>query len=441
MPGAAARAVAIAGLVVAAAIAAVLLLGGAGGGYEVRAVALNAGQLVKGNLVKVGGVTVGTVQGIELTNRNEAEIRLKITDPDFDPLYDGTRATIRSTSLSAVAGRQVVLEPGPNNGKEIEDGGSIPASRTQSIVDLDQVLNTLDAEARSALQDVVHGSGTLYASNTAEANRGLAALNPALSQTARTLDELMRDRKTFEAFVVKAAGVAEALGERDADLEQGVAAGAAAADAVSVEAASLDEILRATPAVLRRANTTLVNTRAALQDLRPAVREAGPVAPRLAKLLKIAEPLTRRARPVTADVKALLPDAETALRGIPALEPVAKRAFGATTDALTGAREVVNAARAYVPDVVAGFVNGFGGTAGGSYDANGHYVRISLQGNQFSLSNGLSLLQLPEQDNPLFSFRKGITNRCPGAATLPHPDGSNPWTTEAPCKAEDSPRP
>jgi phospholipid/cholesterol/gamma-HCH transport system substrate-binding protein len=430
----------IAGIVVAAVVTVSILLGGTGTSYEVRALVENAGQLVKGNLVKVGGVTIGSVDGIELGDRNQAELRLTITDEEFAPLHVGTRAVIRSTSLSAVAGRLVILEPGPNDGPKIPDGGTIPATNTQPIVDLDQVLNTFDAEARSSLQDVIHGSARLYSSNTAEANRGLEALNPALSQTTRTLAELMRDERTFERFVVEASSVAGAVGRRDADLESGIANGAAAAAAVARENGALDDVLRRTPDVLRRANTTLANARRALVDLRPAVHEARPVAPRLARLLRGLEPLTRRAKPVVADVRGLLPDAQRALMGLPALDQVARPALASTVTTLRDAQEIVSAARAYAPDVVAGLFNGFGGTTGGYYDANGHYVRISLQGNQYTLSNAASLVTLPPQDNPLQLVRKGLYGRCPGAATQSAPDKSNPWTTEAPCKPEDSPK-
>ena len=56
-----ARVVALVALAAAIAIIAMLLLGGAGEGYEVKARFQNASQLVKGNLVQVGGIRVGRV--------------------------------------------------------------------------------------------------------------------------------------------------------------------------------------------------------------------------------------------------------------------------------------------------------------------------------------------------------------------------------------------
>ena len=99
---------------------------------------------------------------------------------------------------------------------------------------------------------------------------------------------------------------------------------------------------------------------------------------------------------------------------------------------------VVAGLRAYTPDVVAGLLNGFGGTTAGYYDANGHYVRISLQGAPFTFQGGASGIDVPSFRTDAYALRRGILARCPGAATQPHADGSNPWRpAEAPCKPED----
>ncbi|WP_205695827.1 MlaD family protein [Conexibacter sp. SYSU D00693] len=435
-----ARALAVVVMVVAAAVVAVVLVGGRAGSYEVVVTAQDAGQLVEGNLVEVGGAEVGTVQSIELTPDNRAQLRLRITDEDLTPLHEGTRASIRSPSLSSVAGRLVALHPGPDSARAIPDGGRIGAESTEPIVDLDAVINTLDAGTRSALQDLVHGTATAFGGDRAAANRGLEALSPALTQTSRTLDQLLADQPAFERFLVEGATVVDAVAAREDDLAAGVVSAAGTADAVAAAADELDGALRAAPGTLRRANTTLANLRAAAGDLRPAVRDAVPVAPRLRAFLAAARPVLRAARPVVGDVRRLLPDAGALLRGAPALEDRARPAFAAATEAVGGLQDegVVDGVRAYTPDLVAGLLNGFGGTTGASYDANGHYTRIGLQGNPFSGSGLLSLGDAQPADNPLLRFRRGVVERCPGAATQAAPDASNPWLTATPCKEADS---
>src|SRR5947209_16202735 len=310
------RVFSVAALAGAIVLTAIVLLHG-NRAYEVRVALENAGQLVKGNLVKVGGNPVGKIRSIHLDDRNQAVLVLGIDASDLQPLHRGTRAIVRQTSLSGIANRYVALAPGPDNAPAVPSGGTIPAEDTQPAVDLDEVLNTLDAQTRSALQQIVHGSSQQVAGATGAANAGLAALNPAVAQTAATAHELVRDQASFERFIVESAAVVSAVAPRAGDLEGGIVHAAGVADAIASQRGALDQVLRLAPPVLRRANTTLVNLRPALVEARPALREALPVAPRLTRTLEALDPVTTRARPVVPQLRALLEDAIPALRGLP----------------------------------------------------------------------------------------------------------------------------
>ncbi len=113
-------------LVVAALAAVVLvLLAFGGGGYRVTATFDDAGQLVKGNQVKVGGVAVGSVKDIDVTPDGRAKVSFEISDDDYAPLRRGTQAIVKQASLSGIANRYVDLMLGPADGGEIADGGRI----------------------------------------------------------------------------------------------------------------------------------------------------------------------------------------------------------------------------------------------------------------------------------------------------------------------------
>jgi hypothetical protein len=103
--------------------------------------------------------------------------------------------------------------------------------------------------------------------------------------------------------------------------------------------------------------------------------------------------------------------------------PALRSASATVTDLLPILTEV----RPYTPDTVAGLFNGFGGTTGSYYDANGHYTRISFQSSAYSLESIASLLPIPPATPGLTGYQKGVTARCPGSATQRAPDGSNPW--------------
>ena len=68
-------------------------------------------------------------------------------------------ATIRSPSLSQIAGRQVQLTLPPSSERRdpIEDGGTLTQSETVSAVDLDQLFNTLSPKTIKDFKHVIQG--------------------------------------------------------------------------------------------------------------------------------------------------------------------------------------------------------------------------------------------------------------------------------------------
>ena len=80
----------------------------------------------------------------------------------YAPLHEGTTALIRATSLSGIANRYIALTPGPNSNPKLSDGATLGTDKTTSIVDLDQLFNTLDPKTRTSLQQFIQGSAQWY---------------------------------------------------------------------------------------------------------------------------------------------------------------------------------------------------------------------------------------------------------------------------------------
>ena len=106
------RVAALVALVIAV-VAVVVLLTGDGEEYEVTAEFENASQLVGGEEVVIGGTGIGKVTKIELGPEGNALVSFTVNE-DFSPLRRGTKATIRSFSLSGIANRQVQLTLPPD---------------------------------------------------------------------------------------------------------------------------------------------------------------------------------------------------------------------------------------------------------------------------------------------------------------------------------------
>jgi phospholipid/cholesterol/gamma-HCH transport system substrate-binding protein len=425
----ASRILALTCLVLAAAVAAVVLLGGGEGSYTVAARFVDAGQLVKGDLVEVGGRRVGTVSALRLTDDGMADVVMAIDDDAVTPLHDGTSAAIRTVGLASVTNRVVELSPGPPDAEEIADGGVLPPSRTRGVVDLDMLLDAVDPEVRKDLRTVVReAAGALAQPVPGQVNRGLEYLHPALAQTRLLGGEIVRDQNALERLVTTGAVATGALASREEDLGAGLDSAAGSLRQVAAARGELGDALERAPATLRQTDATLGRLARTLPVLDPVLRDLQPAIAPLERVLRVTPPIARDAEPAIAQIRALLPKAAAVLRRVPALDRKASPALTSTTAALRDLLPIVAGLRAYGPDFIGGLFNGFGGAAGGYYDANGHFIRISLQGAPSSLPG---LLPTPGFSFPSNGYRTGLTARCPGAAEEPNPDGSNPWVPDA----------
>lgn len=389
--------------------------------------AVNAGQLVEGNLVKVGGVRAGIVESIDLAPDNQAEIEIKVDDPSLLPLHRGTRAEIRLSSLSSVAGRYISLLPGRNDAAPLKSGATISAIDVSVPVEIDQLLSVLNAQTRVAFRSALRGSAALYRGQGPAANAALRALNPALSELAATVRELGRDDARLERFLVESASVVGVLADRDDAVDVGLSGAADTATALAARSGELEDGLERAPRTFGDASRTLTRLADVSGDIEGALRDARPVAPRLASLVNTLDRVLPRADPALEAVRELAPRTSAALRTLPALSRVVTPAFGSATKALADADPIIAGVRPYVPDVVHGLFSGFGGQTFNYYDANGHYGRVRpmvYAGSTQAAGALSSLLQVSVAGD---AEQRSLLRRCPGSATVPAPDGSNPF--------------
>jgi phospholipid/cholesterol/gamma-HCH transport system substrate-binding protein len=420
--------IAVAALVVAVALAAMAMFGDSDS-YRVKAVFQNAGQLVPGNEVRVGGEPIGQIRDIELNDTAQAVVTMEIQD-DLAPLHGGTRATIRATSLSGIANRYVSIKPGPNSGREIPDGGPIPADRTSAPVDIDVLFNTLDERTRDGLRNVIRGSGTWYDGKGAEAAESTKYFPAFLFSTTELTRELALDEEIFTRFVKDTAATVSAIAERKDDLAGLVRNTGTAFRAIADEQASLDRALELLPDTLRRANTTFVNLRATLDDLDRLVAESKPATRELAPFLRELRPLVSRARPTVGDLRRLIrsPGANNDLIELTAKQPrlaqLTATVFPRAVRTLDRAQPVFEDVRGYTPDV-ASWLSNFGQLAA-SYDANGHYARVHPMFLPARYDANGGTLTANEPSQKLDQFQTGARRRCPGSTVQPPADGSAP---------------
>jgi len=423
-----ARIAAVGALLVAVVVVAVVLLNG-GGGYRYTLIFQNAGQLVVGNQVQVGGVPEGSVDAISLTDDNQAKVEITVDEP-IAPLHRGSTAEIRSPSLSGVANRYIAINPGPNSNPRLPEGAELGTTETQGIVDVDQIFDMFDAKTRRGLQNFIQGQATQYTGAEAGVQMSSHYFSTALSTTDQLFAKLIQDRPAFQRFLRATGDTMHTLAERSPEIEQLVANGDQALSATASQEAALQQGVAELPATFRsgtRALRALGVTLPSLERLIAATKTATPgLAPflvQLRRLLTISTPvLTDVTNALNVGGKGLV----SATNDLPALQREVDPSTRYSVAALKQLLPQLEFARPYVPDLVA-TLRGFG-QASSNYDAIGHYLHGSVDfGNYLFNGEDPGVLTPATPAQSLANVQFGNVARCPGSATQPAADGSSPW--------------
>jgi phospholipid/cholesterol/gamma-HCH transport system substrate-binding protein len=384
-------------------VAVVLVVFSGGSSYKVRAIFLNASQIVSGDLVEVSGNSIGTVSSIQLTPNGQADLTLSISNSTFDPLHQGTLATIREASLSGIANRYVDLDLGSATAPAIRNNGLITTTHTTSEVDLDELFDTLDPPTRQAIQQLIKGSARQYKGDAQAAQLAFQYLNPAIASSSLLFAELNRNTSKFTNFVVKSGNLLGDISQRQADLSALVQHLATTTEAIASQHSALGEAIQRLPAFMTLADTTFTNLRGSLTKLTPLVNATKPVAPKLQQLLQTLKPLAQDAVPTIANLANIIsrPGRDNDLTELTALAvPLAKAtidtinangqqrlgAFPESTIALNESTPELATDRPYAPDLT-GWFEGF--SHPGGYDANGAFGRVATDVGIASLNNGV----------------------------------------------------
>lgn len=421
------------GAVIAVVVIVALVLFSGDGGYQITARFQNAAQLVPGNQVYVGGVPAGSVKDIQITPDGQADVKLEVKD-QYTPLHQGTRALIKQTSLSGLANRYVDLEIGPGTNEPIQSGGKIGPESTETAVELDELFNIFDPVARVAVQDFFDGSNKMIQGKGQKLQRGIHYLNPTLSTSRRLFRELTKDEGLLARFLIDSGRLTNTLSDRSTELTGVVRNLNATFGALASQKSALAESVGRLPPFLRRANSTFVNLRAALDDVDPLVDASKPVARRLQPFLREARGLAHDGIPTLRDLRKTIirpgkkpNDLIDLVNSFPPLASVAldtktingarrRGAFPESSQAMNRFQPTAAIGRPYTNDLL-GWFDDFSAT--GAYDALGGYSRAGIYFDEIlGTVGGVA----PNSQNPpkQRSFKK-----CPGSAEVKLPDRSN----------------
>ena len=389
-----------------------------------------AGQLVRGDQVQVGGVPVGSIKDITLLHNYNVRITIQV-ESSLAPLHKGTTAEIRVPSLSSVANRYIALSPGPNNYPKLPSGSTLPTTSTHGVVDLDQLFGIFNARTRKGLQQFIQGSAEQYSGVAPQLQVDSRYFPPALAAVDHVFAEFARDEPTFSSFLVETAKATTVLAGRSQQLTELVSHANTAFGAIGSQQSNLARGLKALPVTLKEGNRTFETLPATLVDLSKLVNVSKADTKTLASFVTKLRPLVIAGTPVVRNFSEAIAkpgssnDLTEAALALPGLAQALVTASPNGVRSLEESLPVTALFGPYTPDLE-GFIRSFGqGSA--YYDANGHYARATAIFPDFELGSENTL----KPANPaqvLSGLKTGQLRRCPGAGTQPAADGSSPFT-------------
>ena len=299
--------------------------------HEVQAIFSSSNQLREGSPVRIAGVDVGTVTGVERGPGTTAVVKMTLSR-EGRPLHADATAKVRPR-VFLEGGYFVELRPGSPSAPELK--GAIPLPQTAVPVQLHQVLGAFDRPTRAGLQrTLAELAAGLDGGGAAGLRRTLPPLTGALRDGARVAEASRGTSPGDLARLVTAASrVTAVLAARSGDLADTVTAinrtsAALGADDAALAAGvrELDGLLVEAPPALDALDRALPPLERFAAALRPGLRVAPGVLDRTASVLRQLDALAGD-RGDPSDLVRLIVELEPVLPELPRLALLSRGLF------------------------------------------------------------------------------------------------------------------
>lgn len=252
-------------------------------------------QLADQAQVRISGVPVGNVVGIELgEDRKLADVELEI-DADHAPLPADTRAVLREKTL--LGETYVELSPGDDDGPHIPEGGTLPEGQVSSTVQLDEILRVFDPETRQAFQTWMIDSAAATKGRGRGLNSAFAQLEDFFSgfeEVFRTLDS---QENAVQRLFADGTKTFDALSRTEGALSGTIESAERVFSTTAARDREIVDAFRAFPAFLEESRLTLKRLGEFSEEADPLAVQLVPVArelsPTFNQLAELAPPLDR----------------------------------------------------------------------------------------------------------------------------------------------------
>ncbi|MHB8692050.1 MAG: MlaD family protein [Solirubrobacteraceae bacterium] len=422
-----ARAISYLALAVVVVAAYVLITSGGTTGYSVRAEFRDVDGLRLGSTVKIDGVAAGTVTRLSVTSHSTA-MAVMTLDRGAGPIGQGASVQVRPTDL--LGERYAQLTVGDQS-KPLPSGSFIPISRTSAPVDLDDVLNMLNADTRVRLRILINEAGIALAGRGADFNTLLSQMPPNLGQAQQLLGQVAAENSSLQDLITQGSQVVGAVNGKRDDMGHVIAVANQALDSVALKQAELGQTMVNAPGALSQLRTTLNEVGTASDSILPAAASLQQAAPPLAATLRDLPSFAHSAQATLQTAVQVAP--QITKLGVQARSPlVALRSTAGAVEAITKAAvPILNQEDSRGMRDLLWFVENWAlGTKG--RDAFGHFVGAELQIDPSIIQTAVD--SFLHGGSPL----AGLTRKKPPARAAVRPAAA-PVTTPAPTVAAPAP--
>lgn len=370
----------------AGALVAALLVAGAGvgvagavagsGGFRLVAVFRNAGDVLRGSVVRVDGVAAGTVTALSIRH-NQAVLTLNI-DRQFLPIHRDARIEVRPVSL--LGARYLALDPGTPSSPALPDGGVIPATQTADAVNIQDLFNVLNDPTSTALAALVASLGQGVAGQGPNIAATLHALAPVLGNVQPMLRLLDSQDHVLQQLVSEVQPIAAALATGHGSQLAGLVASASSVlQAAGAQSKALGATVAQLPATLATARGALGQLGNLAQQATPALASLAPLTTTLSRLVQELQSFSQAANPALPALDPVLTSADQLLVTLRPVVAQLQPAGPSLQQLAASAQPIVTQLTANLSNLF-GFIRNWALVTNGS-DAVSHYFRAMMMAN------------------------------------------------------------
>ncbi|MFC7500430.1 MlaD family protein [Nocardioides sp. GCM10030258] len=327
-----------------------------------------------GSDVKLAGIKVGTVRGIEAIEDGRSRVTMQLDGGTRDKLGSEPTATVRAT---LVLGGRYYIDLAPGGGGSF-DADTIPVERTSLPVEVGDVLHAVGSKrAQLGIQSSIRQLDAALDDKGEQALRGLVKSAPATLEPGAQVLEGLRGTSPKSDLTNTVRGLrntATAMTKRDGQVESLIAAVDDGTRALADASEPLAEAVATMPETLRTTRTGLRDLQPTLDQTITTAEDLGPSAEALKPLTENLDPVLIQSRRFMAVLKPLLIDTQ------PLLERLAPAASKGTKlfDNLNG--PVLERVNGPITKAVNSPFKGTGRYAGNGNSGNLLYEELSYLG-------------------------------------------------------------